>query len=308
MSKAVASEFRHLAMFYTSVEEYLRGVLEFVDMKSAQDEPVFVAVPGERMSLIRDRLGARADEMTFADMTAMGRNPAWIIPAIAAFLDAHPGRMIRYVGEPIWAGRSSQEIQEATRHEALINLAFADRMVTILCPYDVANLDVGVLANAEHTHPELVRHGSPAESPAYRGHEFPGDCDQPLPPPPADAATFAYRDDLAAVRVLAVEYAERCALPDRRAEEFVLTVSELAANTLVHTTGPGMFHVWLTPHGVICQVEDRGHITDPLVGRRLPDLGAGEGFGLWLAHQLCDLAELRSTPSGTTVRLHFHRP
>jgi hypothetical protein len=48
-----------------------------------------------------------------------------------------------------------------------------------------------------------------------------------------------------------------------------------------------------------------GHITDPMAGyRRLPSDAAG-GHGLWLVHQLCDLTEIRTSPLGTTIRLHM---
>jgi anti-sigma regulatory factor (Ser/Thr protein kinase) len=30
----------------------------------------------------------------------------------------------------------------------------------------------------------------------------------------------------------------------------------------------------------------------------------GGGYGLWLANQVCDLVQVRSSPAGTTVRLH----
>jgi hypothetical protein len=63
---------------------------------------------------------------------------------------------VRFIGEPIWAGRRADEILEATRHEALLNLAFAGAPVTIQCPYDTSRLDPEVLADAERTHPELV--------------------------------------------------------------------------------------------------------------------------------------------------------
>ncbi len=52
---------------------------------------------------------------------------------------------------------------------------------------------------------------------------------------------------------------------------------------------------------------DRGWISEPLVGRRPPALERQSGRGLWLANQLCDLVQLRSTPDGTTVRLHVRR-
>jgi hypothetical protein len=41
------------------------------------------------------------------------------------------------------------------------------------------------------------------------------------------------------------------------------------------------------------------------VGRRKPPPGASGGHGLWLVRQVCDLVELTSDASGTTVRMHM---
>jgi hypothetical protein len=41
-----------------------------------------------------------------------------------------------------------------------------------------------------------------------------------------------------------------------------------------------------------------------MAGRRRPAADALEGRGLWLINQLCDLVEMRSDPSGMTVRMH----
>jgi hypothetical protein len=55
---------------------------------------------------------------------------------------------------------------------------------------------------------------------------------------------------------------------------------------------------------LVCQVEDSGHITDPLIGRRHPDLDGGGSQGMWIVHQLCDLVEIRTGPAGTQIRVH----
>ncbi len=52
------------------------------------------------------------------------------------------------------------------------------------------------------------------------------------------------------------------------------------------------------------QLDDQGHMTDPLVGRHRPVAGANGGIGLWIVNQLCDLVEVRTAPGGTTIRLH----
>ncbi|WP_433026648.1 ATP-binding protein [Actinomycetospora sp. CA-053990] len=58
------------------------------------------------------------------------------------------------------------------------------------------------------------------------------------------------------------------------------------------------------PAAVVCEVQDSGWIADPLVGRHRAGPAEGRGYGLGLAHQLCDLVQIHSDPSdGTTVRM-----
>jgi anti-sigma regulatory factor (Ser/Thr protein kinase) len=97
-------------------------------------------------------------------------------------------------------------------------------------------------------------------------------------------------------------------LPERRARDLVLCVSELAANTIRHATGRGTLRVWHDTDEIVCQLSDRGHIKDALAGRLRPEPGAMGGHGLWIVHQACDLVELRSGQRGTTIRLHMRRP
>ena len=91
--------------------------------------------------------------------------------------------------------------------------------------------------------------------------------------------------------------------PDRT-NDLVLAINELATNTVRHAHGGGLLRVWRAPAGVVCQVEDKGQIHDPLAGRRAPALDAEGGMGLWAVNQLCDLVEVRTSESGTMVRVH----
>jgi len=298
MGEAVTSpagQLEHAAVFYAAEDEYLDEVLGFVGAGLDNGDLVFVAVPGPKLGLLREHLNGRAGQVTFADMTQMGANPAWIIPRVRAFLDANPGRPVSYVGEPIWETRSAEELCEATRHEALINLAFAGVPVSILCPYDTTRLDPGVIGE-----------GRPHPSHAYaEAAMFPEDCDQPLPAPPPHATALPYRDGLAQVRAFAGAYARKAGLSSRRAADLVIAVHELAANTLRHTSSDGVLNIWASRGEVVCQVQDTGHVSDPLAGRCRPAPDAAHGHGLWVVHQLCDLVELRTGAGGTTVRLHM---
>jgi anti-sigma regulatory factor (Ser/Thr protein kinase) len=244
-----------------------------------------------------------------SDMGKIGRNPARIIPAMRAFADDHTGRRVRYLGEPAWAGRSRAELLETCRHEALVNLAFAHDEATILCPYDASRLPPPIIANVRRTHPIVISDGEAEPSQEYLGPaSFPAGCDGPLPAPPEGARSLYYDKDLRPLRAFVANEAERAGLPADRATDLVLAASELAANTLCHTTDGGTALLWRTGQEILCEVRDTGHIADPLAGRRAPADDHAGGQGLWLVNRVCDLVELRSGAQGTTIRLHMLLP
>ena len=86
--------------------------------------------------------------------------------------------MLHYVGEPIWAGRTDEEICEAVRHEALLNVMLEDTPMRVLCPYDAVALDDAVLASAKRTHPEIVENGTTRSSRCY-SEAIPPECEDP---------------------------------------------------------------------------------------------------------------------------------
>jgi len=137
-----------------------------------------------------------------------------------------------------------------------------------------------------------------------RGHWV----DRTLSTPPDDAEVLRYRANLAEVRKFTAAQALRAGLPPGRANDLVIAVAELAANTVVHTSGPGTLTIWVTDDEVICQVQDQGQITDPEAGmvRPAPDAPGG-GRGLWVVYQACDQVEITAGQAGTTVRVHMLR-
>jgi anti-sigma regulatory factor (Ser/Thr protein kinase) len=303
---AAAGTFRHLAFFYAAPDSYATEIAAFLRAGLAAGEPGFAAVPPAGIALLTDALGADAGHVEFADMTELGRNPGRIIVRVADFTSKHRGRAVRYVGEPIWAARSPAELREATLHESLINLAFADVAAQILCPYDTSALSPDVVADARRTHPLLLSDGRLRTSSEYAvPFRIPANCSLPLPPPPPDAMPYTYRTDLSEVRTLVYKHARDAGLTEARANDLVLAVSEVAANTLRHTQSAGTLTIWHDADEIVCEVHDDGVIADPLVGRRRPSPDANGGHGLWLVHQVCDLVELRSGGDGTTIRMHM---
>jgi len=131
---------------------------------------------------------------------------------------------------------------------------------------------------------------------------------RPLTTPPDGAEVLRYRAGLAGVRAFTAAWASRAGLSPHRVSDLVIAVAELAANTLAHTSGPGTLMLWATDDEVICQVQDQGHITDPLAGRVRPAPDAPGGHrGLWVVRQVCDRVEIRSGQAGTTVRVYMRR-
>ena len=303
MDEPVGGVLSHAALLYRSQHEYADRIAAFVQAGLDRGEPALIALPRGRAAAIGASLDGAPGELAFANMTELGRNPARIIPEVHSFTDKHPGQRVRYVGEPIWPGRSPAEIREVARHEALLNLAFRRAEATILCPYDASGLAESVLVSARCTHQEPAASGATAVT--WRDN-LPPDCDRPLGPPPAGAEELAYETDLAPVRRLAGQHARWAGLGEEQTVDLVLAVNEVAANTIRHTDSGGVLHVWHTAEEVLCQVHDTGRITDPLAGRirHGPD---DRGHGLWLVNQVCDLVELRSGTDGTTVRMHMRR-
>jgi anti-sigma regulatory factor (Ser/Thr protein kinase) len=247
-------------------------------------------------------------------MTSLGRNPGRIIPAVRAFVDAQVNTRVRFIGEPIWSGRHPAEIAEATRHEALLNLAFRDSPVTIVCPYQQDGLDPTVLSDVCRTHPIVVEAGQRRASSDYADplsiYEA---TDWPLPDSPPEAEEFRFGPGtLPQVRSFVTGYLHRSGLTSERAADVLLAVNEVATNSLLYGGGFGTLRLWREPDrdAVVCEIADRGRIKDPLVGRSSPGPGSERGRGLWLVHQFCDLAEVRSDPEGTVIRMHarVHAP
>jgi anti-sigma regulatory factor (Ser/Thr protein kinase) len=299
----------HDGLLYRTEADYLAGVLTFLAAAFAADEPAFVAVPEANLDLLESSLDASSGPVELVDITRIGRNPARLMPLMHRFVDAHPGRRVRFVGEPLWPGRSAAEICEATRHEAMLNTAFADVAIDILCPYDARALEAAAVADVWRTHPSVVDHNERRASPAYTDpHRLYAGEHALVPEPPADVSAIPVRaDDLAAVRAFVQRMAAGYGLGPRRIQDLVLAVNEIATNTILHTAGSGTLRIWSEPDTVVCEIRDGGYIVDAFAGRRPPNDASDHGRGLWMANELCDLVQLRSTERGTTIRVHIDR-
>jgi anti-sigma regulatory factor (Ser/Thr protein kinase) len=304
------SGFHHEVLFYNDRDQLLAGTVPFLRAGLETGDVMVVAMPMSTLELVRGELDGDGDSIRFVDMEQLGRNPGRIISAWNDFVAAarDERRRIRGIGEPIWPTRTAPELEECLRHESLLNLAFAHSQPwALLCPYDAGALDPEILLEAEHSHPHVSGTREPrASSDDYslRGRTNPFGGGLPAPIDVQQERRFVWAD-LAEIRGTVSAEALRSGMGERRAEDLVVAVNEVVTNSVLYGGGSGLLCIWRERDELCCDVSDRGELADPLVGRSRPDLDSRGGYGLWLANQLCDLVQIRSSSGNTIVRLRM---
>jgi hypothetical protein len=302
--------YRHEAFLWHDRTDFTDGLVPFITEGLAAGEPVMVAAVVEHTDWLREALGPDADQVTFVDMAELGRNPAKIIPAWQKFIDVEAGgsRPARGVGEPIWAGRGTDELIECQLHEALLNVA-VDPMTPfwLVCPYDAERLDPAVIDEAYRSHPVVIEADVYKGSTQYAGRahleQMLGSDLPPLAGEPT-AIPFSAKNIQRLPMFLKLE-GHVAGLGLRQATDLASATHGLAIGTLQRGATGGVIRMWRQPRSVVYEVIDDTFVDDPLAGRRAPLVDTADA--LWKANQLCDLVQLRSTPTGTTVRLHAYR-
>jgi len=305
--------FVHQALIYSSGEEFVSAAVPFIQAGLARNEPVFVVTDPGKAALLSDALGDAAERVSFEDRSHWYQAPARRLSELYHLFRDHqedgPGR-IRVIGEPVWSGRSDAQIKEWKRFESLVNVACAPFPVLALCPYDARALPPSILADAYRTHPELVN-GSTSEpnpefvDPAAFIREL-DEGEEEQREPETAGAQLSFHGDLAELRRFVVEQASRVGMGRKKLAELEWAANEIATNVVRHGGGEGTLRTWSVSGEFVCETVDRGPgIEDPLAGHLPADPDRELGPGLWLVHQLCDLVEVRSSASGSTVRLHI---
>jgi anti-sigma regulatory factor (Ser/Thr protein kinase) len=280
------------------------GVCGFVGEGLAAGEPGLVIVPDRRLDAVRGGLGTAAERVRFENMAELGLNPARIIPALLEWVEGHRSA-VRIVTEPVWAERSDAELVEVLRHEALVDAALAVTAAKLLCVYDREVTPSCAVAGLERSHQRVW--GADGDLRKRATHDDLGllGAEPPLEPPVQPIEEVPMTPDLHRMRRQIETSAAASGLSRAQRQDFVLAVNEAAANALEYDQPPRVLRLWRRDAAVVGEVMGRGRIEDPLAGRRRPAPTAVRGRGLWIVNQLCDLVELRSCPSRTTLRMHM---
>jgi len=298
----------HHGLFYGNDEEFMAMTLGFVEGAIQLAEPILIALSAAKNSELRSKMDGAPGEVHFADIEPTSRNPARIIPTWQRFLSHYPPETrLRGVGEPIVPGQDAAVRAECQRHEALLNLAFLGSNFWLLCLYGAAVLGSDAVDEARRSHPVVWEHGGTLQTEEFLGLDaFAAPCLDPLPAPPDSAATLEFHTgDLRDVREFVARYGAIAGLDREKIDDLVLAANEIATNSIRHGGERGTVRAWKDTGWFVCEFEDDGIIENPLIGRVQPALTDDAGRGLWIANQICDLVQIRTTGATGVVRLRL---
>jgi anti-sigma regulatory factor (Ser/Thr protein kinase) len=295
----------HQCMVTSTDAEFTTIAGGFVRQGVAAGEQVLCTLHPSSAELLREELGADAEQITFADSQRWFGTPGRAFAGYHRYLDRQLGRVqaVRMLGELGMGSSSDHQAREWLRYEAALNGDFAERPVQVLCRYDTRNVAPDRIAQVLRTHPGLRTRDSTVPNPDYtEPHVIAADLDREPFTEPTEAITWRplIAAELPRLRRFVRNYARFLGASQARADDASLAVNEVVENALVHGGG-GHCRVWHEGATLVAEViNSRNSIDQPLAGYHRPDFLAHSGAGLWLARQLSDHIDTR----GGTIRLH----
>jgi anti-sigma regulatory factor (Ser/Thr protein kinase) len=316
MPNVSSQHLEHDLLPFGTDSELVDWIVPFVADGLSQDEPTIIITTAANLDLLREGLDTDANRVYLIDSDAWYVRPA---AAIADYdsalreLTAGGASSVRLAGQ-LPQRLTEQEQVSWTRYESVLNRAFERLPLWAVCMYDwrVA-AQRAMLEDARRTHPTVWEAGARRPSRRFLApdallSELPEPSSRPEGAPavrlPIDRDPHGWRSAVAAA-------GSGSGLPPERVDEFLVAISEVAANAIRHGSAPVQLSAWVMPGEIVCEVRDHGGgPIDPLAGY-LPPGGDGaprgeglaRGMGLWIARQLSDTLAIRSERDGTTVRL-----
>lgn len=293
-------------MPYDSDESFLGLTVPRVRAALTEGRRVLVITCATKLDLLAAALGRDAGRIESRLSATWYAHP---YRTLAALHDYARGRRTLLIGEPVWHGRSRRETRELIRSESVLNAALGATSAVMLCLYDRRRVPPDVLDYHEVNHPLVLgAQGEAASTRFVPPHELVlGDDRAPLPDPGPGAVTVRFTgSELRHLRKTVGDYASAAGMDRNLVTSLVISVSEIAANSIEHGAGYGTITMWTGEDELICEIADPGGaLHDPLPGYIPPEPESPRGYGLWISRQLCDLVDLRAEGGVLRVRLHL---
>ncbi|MEA2398721.1 MAG: hypothetical protein QOK25_2277, partial [Thermoleophilaceae bacterium] len=220
---------RHDLLVYDSDQQYAEALVPFFEA-GLDEGDALVAVPGRATEpLLRDALGATSERVAFSACEDWYTRPEAVLAGYDAAVRAslRDGfRGVRVAGEVPFCS-SRHEWDSWVLYEAILNRAFADRPVSIMCTYDSRVVPEHMIESARHTHPHVVSDDR-QENPDYHDPAAVVRGIAPEPEPLPELHDVLADGDARALRgTLSRELADAGVATDQ-AEAMVLAASEVA--------------------------------------------------------------------------------
>jgi anti-sigma regulatory factor (Ser/Thr protein kinase) len=295
----------HGLFVYDNDDDLVDRIASFLGPGTDDGEAGMAVVGQGKWALLREALGDASRRIRYIDRDSLYARP----PAALAEYDAVLRRSLdegapafRLFGE-VPVSRSQEQCEAWTLYEAVINRAFADRPMSIICGYDVREQPAAAVAGAWHTHPRVLVEGW-EDNPRYQD---PADVVRAAtrhPEPLTDLRELPLDADMEEFSARLRRETATLQVPKARAESLLLAAGEVFDNARTHGCGARSQRLGRVAGLTVWELSDNGPgFDDPLAGYLPPRHDDASGRGLWIARQLVHDVEFLASPRGFTVRL-----
>jgi anti-sigma regulatory factor (Ser/Thr protein kinase) len=302
--------FLHELVLHRSMAQMLEFVVPFVEEGAVAGEPTLLLVRPETATAVLDHVG-RSPHLTLLPTLGQPGRAASDLRTTDALLAEHSanGARVRLLNqEPSVPGARWHDWR---RLEAGVNVAFRRYDAWAVCAYDRRLLSAEMVDDLHATHPRLWQGRAHRRNDRYQDpFDFLGTHIDTPPDPIEESSPSAELLDPtpATARAAVAGFAIHSRLPAPEVEHAVFATHEAVSNAMLHGRPPVVLRLWARPGRLTTTVTDNGPgPTDPLLGLLPPEPSRGTGLGMWLSHQLVDVAHRRH-PAGYTVRITAAHP
>jgi anti-sigma regulatory factor (Ser/Thr protein kinase) len=298
-----ADGFRHNALVYGSQDEYLARAVPFLKEGIEAGEGAVVAHTKPGLAMMREALGADADQVRFVDVGSAYTRPARTLAAYhevwARQLQQTP--TLRAVAD-VQFGSDPAEWDLWTGYEAVFNRSFAHLPAWVICSYNANGTPDAIIEGVWQTHPEVVTDEGWNASDRFEDPDELLRRVTPDPLPLPELRSIPFGRDVEELRERLAHELVADGVAEARVLDMLLAATEVATNALQHGGGVEEVRVGRADGRFVCEIVDHGDgFDDPAAGYLAPREGIGTG--LWVARQLTWLIEFFRSPSGFTTRI-----
>ena len=301
--------FLHELVLYRSPAQLLEFVVPFAQEGVAAGEPTLLLVRPETATAVLDRVGRSPHLTLLPALGQPGRATSDLRATDALLADYAAGPPVRILNQ-------EPSVPEACWHdwrrlEAGVNIAFGRYHAWAVCVYDRRLLSAEMVDDLYATHPRLGQGHTHRRNYRYQDPFDFLSTHIDTPPDPIEQSSPAAElldPTPATARAAVAGFAIHSQLPAPEVEHAVFAAHEAVSNAMQHGRPPVVLRLWAQPGRLTTTVTDNGPgPTDPLLGLLPPEPPRHSGLGLWLSHQLVDVAHRRH-PAGYTIRITATHP